>query len=72
MTSSVRKLYAILAKKQPNFELNFHPEGREKNDWNSLLSKFNELSENHPKLWIFSLLDQEIRDLVRGLKKGSK
>ena len=29
-------------------------------------SKFNELSENHAKFWIISLLDREIRDLVGG------
>ena len=41
------------------FELNFHPEAE--NELNSLLSKFNELSENYPKFLILSLLDQEIR-----------
>ena len=29
-------------------------------------SKFNELSENHAKFWIISLLDRKIRDLVGG------
>ena len=33
-------------------------------------SKFNELSENHAKFWIISLLDREIRDLVGALKYG--
>ena len=38
-------------------------------EWNSLLSKFYELSVNYPKFWIISLLDREIRDLVRGPQK---
>ena len=64
---------AVLAK-IACFEINFHPKGREiaKNECNSLLSKFNELSESHPRFWIISLLDRDIRDLVGVLKKGYK
>ena len=59
---TVGKVLRNFSKKEPIFELNFH----------SLLSKFNELSENHPKFWIISLLDREIRDLVRGPQKKLK
>ena len=40
------------------------------NDLNSLLSEFNEFSENHPKFWIISLLDGEIRDFMMAPKSG--
>ena len=37
-----------------------------------VVRKFNELPENNPKFWIISLLDREIRDLVRGPQKRVK
>ena len=72
MTSStVGKFDAILAK-IAYFWAQFTPRRKGdlgKNTSYFPTSKINELSENHPKFWIVSFLDRDIRDLVGS--KGS-